>query len=148
MAGERHGMCELAFTVTPNPVAARSTAWVCGCSTAEIAFRIPQEAWKFVCCEWCVLSGRGRCDELITLPDESYRLWCVVLCDLETSWMKRPWPTGGAVAPNTFNTETWANVCLGGSVGQDAANLYISLKMKLTRQCNFVTARHDVLLQQ
>jgi hypothetical protein len=37
----------------------------------------------FVCCECCVLSGRGHCDELITRPDESYRLWCVVVCDLE-----------------------------------------------------------------
>jgi len=25
-----------------------------------------------VCCECCVLSGRGLCDELITRPDESY----------------------------------------------------------------------------
>jgi hypothetical protein len=30
-----------------------------------------------VCCECCVLSGRGLCDELITCPEESYRLWCV-----------------------------------------------------------------------
>jgi hypothetical protein len=30
-----------------------------------------------------VLSGRGLCDEVITRPEESYRLWCVVLCDLE-----------------------------------------------------------------
>jgi len=30
-----------------------------------------------------VLSGRGLCDELITHPEESYRLWCVVVCDLE-----------------------------------------------------------------
>jgi len=30
-----------------------------------------------------VLSGRGLCDELITRPGESYRLWCVVLCDIE-----------------------------------------------------------------
>jgi hypothetical protein len=28
----------------------------------------------FVCCECYVLSGRGLCDELITLPEESYRL--------------------------------------------------------------------------
>jgi len=47
-----------------------------------------------VCCECCVLSGRGLRDELITRPEESYRLWCVV-CDLETLWMRRPWPTGG-----------------------------------------------------
>jgi len=37
----------------------------------------------FVCCECCVLSGRGLCDELITRPEESWRLWCVVVCDLE-----------------------------------------------------------------
>jgi len=36
-----------------------------------------------VCCECCVLSGRGLSDELITRPEESYRLWCVVVCDLE-----------------------------------------------------------------
>jgi len=32
-----------------------------------------------------VLSGRGLCDELITRPEESYRLCYVVVCDLETS---------------------------------------------------------------
>jgi len=34
-------------------------------------------------CDCCVLSGRGLCDELITRPEESYRLWFVVVCDLE-----------------------------------------------------------------
>jgi len=37
----------------------------------------------FVCVECCVLSCRGLCDELITRPEDSYRLWCVVVCDLE-----------------------------------------------------------------
>jgi len=32
-----------------------------------------------------VLSDRVLCDGLITRPEESYRLWCVVVCDLETS---------------------------------------------------------------
>ena len=61
----------------------------------------------FVCCECCVLSGRGLCDGLITRPEESSRLWCVVcVCDLETSWMRRPWPTGGgAVVPNKKTTK-------------------------------------------
>jgi hypothetical protein len=49
----------------------------------------------FVCCECCVLSGRDLCDELITCPEESYRLWRVVVCDLETSRMRRPWPALG-----------------------------------------------------
>jgi hypothetical protein len=48
-----------------------------------------------VCCEWTVLSGRGLCDELITRPEESYRLWRVVVCDQETSWMRRPRPAFG-----------------------------------------------------
>jgi hypothetical protein len=50
-----------------------------------------------VCCECCVLSGRGLCDELMIRPEESYRLWCVVMCDLKASWMRRPWPTGGCL---------------------------------------------------
>jgi len=60
--------------------------------------RIPLGAWMSVCCECCVLSGRGLCDELISRPEESYRLWCVVVCDLETSRKRRPWPTLGRSA--------------------------------------------------
>jgi len=37
------------------------------------------------------LSGRGLCDELITRPEESYRLCCVIVCDLETSRMGAPY---------------------------------------------------------
>jgi hypothetical protein len=38
-----------------------------------------------------VLSGRGLCDELITRPEESYRLCCLVVCDLETSSTGAPY---------------------------------------------------------
>jgi len=44
------------------------------------------------------LSGRGLCDELITRPEESYLLWYVVVCDLETSRMRRSWPALGRSA--------------------------------------------------
>jgi len=37
------------------------------------------------------LSGRGLCDELITRPEESFRLCCVVVCDLETSRTGAPY---------------------------------------------------------
>jgi hypothetical protein len=57
--------------------------------------RILPGAWMSVCCEYYVLSRRGLCDELITRPEESYRLRCVVVCDLYTSWLRRSWPTGG-----------------------------------------------------
>ena len=69
--------------VTPVPVAARSKAWVCGPSPAEIVGSNPAGLWMFVCCECCVLSGGGLCDGLITRPEESHRVWCVVVCDLE-----------------------------------------------------------------
>jgi hypothetical protein len=52
----------------------------------------------FVCCECRVWSNRGLCDELITCTEESYRLWCVVACGLETSRMRRPWPSLGRSA--------------------------------------------------
>ena len=38
-----------------------------------------------------MLSGRGLCDGLITCPEESYRLWCIVVCDLETSRIGAPY---------------------------------------------------------
>ena len=38
-----------------------------------------------------MLSGRGLCDELITRPEESYRLCCDVVSDLETSRMGAPY---------------------------------------------------------
>jgi hypothetical protein len=59
----------------------------------------------FVCCECCVLSVRGFCDELITRPEESYRLWCVVVCDLETSRMRRLWPALGCSATGKYKKE-------------------------------------------
>ena len=38
-----------------------------------------------------MLSGTGLCDELITRPEEPYRLCCVIVCDLETSRMGAPY---------------------------------------------------------
>ena len=70
--------------------------------------RIPPGAWIFICCECCVLSGRGLCDELITRPEQSYRLWCVVVCDLEklqewgghdSRWVAAPQKKKGSFVP-------------------------------------------------
>jgi hypothetical protein len=51
-----------------------------------------------VCCECCVLSGRSICDGLITRPENFYLLCCVVVCDLEASRLRRPWPALGCSA--------------------------------------------------
>jgi hypothetical protein len=76
----------------PVPVAVRSKVYVCGRSPAEIVGSNPAGGMD-VCCECCVLSGRGLCDELVTRPEESYRKRCVVV-----------WPK------NLKNEETMARV--------------------------------------
>jgi hypothetical protein len=61
----------------PIPMAVRSKAWVCGRSLAEIVGSNPAGGNACLSFECCVLSGRCLCEELITRPEESYRLWCV-----------------------------------------------------------------------
>jgi len=40
---------------------------------------------------------------MITQPEESYGLRCVVACDLGTSSMRRPWPVLGHSARGKIN---------------------------------------------
>jgi hypothetical protein len=58
-------------------MATRSKAWVCSHSPAEIVGSNP--AGGMDVCLLRVLSGRGLCDEMITRPQESYQLSCVVV---------------------------------------------------------------------
>ena len=51
-----------------------------------------------VCCQ-VEVSATG----LIIRPEESYRLCCVVVCDLETSRVRRLWPTGSCCARRKRN---------------------------------------------
>ena len=73
----------------PIPIAARSKAWVCGRSLTGIAGSNPTGGMESVSRESCVLSGRVLCEGPITRPEDSYRLCCVLVCDLESSWMRR-----------------------------------------------------------
>jgi hypothetical protein len=66
-------------------VAALSKPFVFGRSPAEIVGSNPIGDMDVCCCECCVLSDRGLRDGLITRPEESYRLWRVVVCDQEIS---------------------------------------------------------------
>ena len=77
-----------------------------------------------VWCECCVLSGRGLCIELITRPEESYRLWCVAVCDLETSRMRRPWPTLGHSATGG-RKKIYIYIYLGYNVPFSADKLHL-----------------------
>ena len=84
----KYGICFKCFTKGRM----RRSQWPRGLRRRSLAARllrlwvsIPTGAWMFVCCECCVLSGRGLCDGLIIRSEESYRLWRVVVCDQETS---------------------------------------------------------------
>jgi len=76
---------EKKYTV-PVPLAERTKAlsvlplacWNCGFESRRGHGYLP-----LVKCS--VLSGRGLCDGPIARPEESYRVWCVVVCDTETS---------------------------------------------------------------
>ena len=47
----------------------------------------------------CVLSGRGLCIGLVTSPEESYRIWCVVVCDIANLVNEEGLAPRGAAAP-------------------------------------------------
>jgi hypothetical protein len=69
--------------------------WSAVARLLRLCIRISPGAWD-VCLLWVLcLSGRGLCDYLITRREEFYRLCCVVVCDIETSWFRKPWPNGG-----------------------------------------------------
>ena len=72
----------------------------------ELWVRIPPGSWMSLCCECCVLSGRGLCDGLIPHPEESYRLWCFRY-NREDSIMRRPWPTRGCWTTKKQKTTIW-----------------------------------------
>ena len=65
-------------------MAAQSKAWLYGRSLAGIGGSNPggKNFQRFV------LSDTDLCEGPITLPEESYRVWCVSECYLETSAMK------------------------------------------------------------
>jgi hypothetical protein len=88
----------------PHDLRRRSTA----ARLLRSCVRILPAAWMSVCCERFVLSGRSLCGKLITRPEESYRLWCVVVF----SRKKKPREWGGQ-GP------------LGGQTRQKKKNVFI-----------------------
>ena len=101
----KHAYCNTVYWLlvslipwTPVPVAARSKVWVCSRWHAGNVDSNPTGG-KDVCCECCVLSGRGLFVGLITNPEDSYRVWCVWVWSwiLDNEEPMAHW--GGAVAP-------------------------------------------------
>jgi len=105
-------------------VAVRFKAYVCGRSIAEIVGSKPTGGIEFcLFCVCLVLSGRVLCDELITRPEEFYRVWCVVVCNRESSYIRRPWPTGGCCPKRS------------GTINSLKGHTKINPKMFTKKQC-------------
>ena len=66
--------------VMPIPVTARSKACLRSLACWDYGFEYRRGAWISVCCECCVLLGRGLRDGSITRPDESYQVVRVCVC--------------------------------------------------------------------
>jgi len=112
--------------------------------------------WPLACCDcgfeshWghgyllCyVFSGRGLCDDLITRPEESCRLWCVVVCDIETSSMRRSWPNADCRAKQINiilgKWPTWRTMILGNCPNWRTNSfqcLYLFIVLSMFRACH------------
>jgi hypothetical protein len=84
-------------------VATRFKPYIYGSLLAGIVGSNPVGKWMSLCCECCVLSGRGLCDEQITRQGRWYRLRCFVVCDLETSRMRRTCKRSVAVSKENIS---------------------------------------------
>jgi hypothetical protein len=74
--------------------------------------RILPEACLSVCCEYCVLSGRGICVGLITHLGESYGVWSVWVKPLKC----RPW---AGIGSKGHHRKKWYNTGAGMSQSLD-----------------------------
>jgi hypothetical protein len=83
-------------------VAVRSKPQASGGSIAGIAVSNSAEG-MFISCVCCV--GSGLCDELIPRSEESYRVCvCLIVCDLETSKIRRSRPELDCCAKKKYIT--------------------------------------------
>ena len=80
----------------------------------------------FVCCDCCKLSGRGLWVVLITRTEESYRLLCVIVCDLENIKNEE------AIA--YVGPQRHRGVGVGGKLSVYTASRNISAKLQVVRQ--------------
>jgi hypothetical protein len=59
-----------------------------------------------VSCECCTLSGSSLCDRLVTHPEESFQMWCVIVYNLEISRMRVPWSALGCSTRGKYSLGT------------------------------------------
>ena len=86
-------------------------------------FRIPPGAWTFVCCECCLCCQVEVCATSWSLVQMSPTDCGASLCDIETSWMRRPWPTEGCRAKNKQTFRVIMNILIASLADQRLCNV-------------------------
>ena len=127
-----------------DPVAARSLRRRSATARLlRLRVRIPPGAWRSVCCECCVFTGIGLCDELITRPEESYRLWCVWVWswNLDNEGTMAHW---GAVVPWEGGSVRWIDI----SVSQVRRHGISLLKLYTLNSTELRNAENDTALRR
>ena len=79
----------------------------------------PKGTWKFVCCERCLFSDRVLCVGLITRPEKSYLVWCVFVCDLETSRIRSIPKRSTEKKNSNYIVSVFIVITLMGNYGRD-----------------------------
>ena len=97
--------------------------------------RIPLGALMSVCCECCVLSGRGLCDGLVTRPEESYRLCCVGCV-----WSRKKTREWGGHSPRN-----WVAAPIKKNLIFEAASFHWSVSNLVSGHNNIPTLKLDNL---
>jgi hypothetical protein len=115
------------YTPKCRSLAERSKTRVYGCSLAGITGSNPIGGMDVsVVVTVVCLSGTGLCDWPIPRPEESYRLWCVIMCDLHTSRFRGPWPAlGCSLKLQVHNGKTYSCPCTSHEVIQ-GEGMYVS----------------------
>ena len=91
------------------PAAARSKHGSAAARLLGLRVRIPPGAWMSFSCECCVLSGTGLCVGLITCPEESCRVWCVLNVIVKPRHWGDPGPLGTVMPWKNMSDEKYTN---------------------------------------
>jgi len=78
-----------------------------------------------------VLSIRGLCDVLINRPEEAHWRWCIVVCDLEPSRLRKPWPAFGRSATKKIDTPLRNKKMCGSCQCSDISSMGSSIESVL-----------------
>ena len=93
--------------------------------------RIPPGAWMSAVVSVVFCQVEVSSTGWITRPEESYRVWCVDVCDIDTSIMKSSWPTGGLLSQKETKQTFLTKATDGGERSSSRPGRFTPVRIKL-----------------